>query len=208
MIFSPLTYKRHSKFKETLFSKIPECKRCFDSPYKTATSYPSLFKNIIGGKNGHKKAEFVSETQKKPQNGHKKAEFVSETRGKPQNEHKKTTNLRLNDREEETTNGKAMRRYRCGDSGRVNKKDRPKIAFDRSFECRGTVTRTLDPLVPNQMRYQLRHTPSVLEKRTANILPYFTIRKFFAKILRQKYGQLTSRRCNDRRKGLRLNCFR
>ena len=52
------------------------------------------------------------------------------------------------------------------------------------------------------MRYQLRHTPSVLEKRTANILPYFTIRKFFAKILRQKYGQLTSRRCNDRRKGL------
>ena len=191
MIFSPLTYKRHSKFKETLFLKIPECKRCFDSPYKTATSYPSLFKNIIGGKNGHKKAE-----------------FVSETRGKPQNEHKKTTNLRLNDREEETTNGKAMRRYRCGDSGRVNKKDRPKIAFDRSFECRGTVTRTLDPLVPNQMRYQLRHTPSVLEKRTANILPYFTIRKFFAKILRQKYGQLTSRRCNDRRKGLRLNCFR
>ena len=121
---------------------------------------------------------------------------------------KKTTNLRLNDREEETTNGKAMRRYRCGDSGRVNKKDRPKIAFDRFFECRGTVTRTLDPLVPNQMRYQLRHTPSVLEKRTANILPYFTIRKFFAKILRQKYGQLTSRRCNDRRKGLRLNCFR
>ena len=25
--------------------------------------------------------------------------------------------------------------------------------------CRGTVTRTRDPLVPNQMRYQLRYTP-------------------------------------------------
>lgn len=27
------------------------------------------------------------------------------------------------------------------------------------LSCRGTVTRTPDPLVPNQMRYQLRHTP-------------------------------------------------
>ena len=28
-----------------------------------------------------------------------------------------------------------------------------------SFFCRGDMTRTCDPLVPNQMRYQLRHTP-------------------------------------------------
>ena len=29
--------------------------------------------------------------------------------------------------------------------------------------CRGDMTRTCDPLVPNQMRYQLRHTPKSFE---------------------------------------------
>ena len=168
---------------------------------------PHFSKTSLVAKTGTKKLNLCPKRRKTAERA-QKSRICVRNAGKTAERAQKTTNLRLNDREEETTNGKAMRRYRCGDSGRVNKKDRPKIAFDRSFECRGTVTRTLDPLVPNQMRYQLRHTPSVLEKRTANILPYFTIRKFFAKILRQKYGQLTSRRCNDRRKGLRLNCFR
>ena len=33
-------------------------------------------------------------------------------------------------------------------------------ANDCSFFRRGDMTRTCDPLVPNQMRYQLRHTPN------------------------------------------------
>ena len=32
-------------------------------------------------------------------------------------------------------------------------------AFAELFFRRGDTTRTCDPLVPNQMRYQLRHTP-------------------------------------------------
>ena len=35
-----------------------------------------------------------------------------------------------------------------------------------AFSSRGDMTRTCDPLVPNQMRYQLRHTP-MIPRRTS-----------------------------------------
>ena len=48
------------------------------------------------------------------------------------------------------------------------------------------MTRTCDPLVPNQMRYQLRHTPNsppgdltAVSKGAANIYPFGQISKLF-----------------------------
>ena len=39
------------------------------------------------------------------------------------------------------------------------RKNKARYFRTRLFFCRGGQTRTDDPLVPNQMRYQLRHTP-------------------------------------------------
>ena len=51
-----------------------------------------------------------------------------------------------------------------------------------SFVCRGTVTRTLDPLVPNQMRIG----------KDCKVMPFFEIRKTFLKksvIFERKYSK-------------------
>ena len=48
--------------------------------------------------------------------------------------------------------------YPAGETTYRNKKS-PKIILERFF-CRGDRIRTCDPLVPNQMRYQLRYTPN------------------------------------------------
>lgn len=52
------------------------------------------------------------------------------------------------------------------------------------FLCRGDQTRTGDPFVPNEVRYQLRYTPIVLCKITA----FFLKMQEKTKKLMKKFG--------------------
>ena len=63
---------------------------------------------------------------------------------------------------------------------RHKKKEAPAICKRLRFVCLGDLTRTSDLLVPNQVRYQLRHT-QMPSKGIAKIRNFFRIVSFLGK---------------------------